>query len=264
MNMNDIKQFKVVLLGAGNLATSLGLALVKSGFCVEQVYSRTLEAAQTLANVLNASAVSSLEELSNSADVYFLALKDDALPGVIQQVCRLNPHAVYAHTAGSVPMSVFNNLAVNHGVLYPLQTFSKQKPLVFNTIPCLIEGANAFSQDILWRIAHALSNNVHLASSEDRRVMHLAAVFGCNFVNLCYTLANETLKSRGLDFELLLPLIDETAAKVHRMTPLEAQTGPAVRKDKKVMQGQMQLIDDADRRRLYELMSEMIHKLANK
>ena len=105
---------------------------------------------------------------------------------------------------------------------------------------------------------------MHLASSEDRRVMHLAAVFGCNFVNLCYTLASETLKSRGLDFGLLLPLIDETAAKVHRMTPLEAQTGPAVRKDKKVMQGQMQLIDDADRRRLYELMSEMIHKLANK
>ena len=161
-------------------------------------------------------------------------------------------------------MSVFNNLAVNYGVLYPLQTFSKQNPLDFDSIPCLIEGANAFSQDVLWRIANALSKNVHLASSEDRRVMHLAAVFGCNFVNLCYTLANETLKSRGLDFELLLPLIDETAAKVHRMGPLEAQTGPAVRKDKKVMQGQMQLIDDADQRRLYELMSEMIHKLANK
>ena len=160
-------------------------------------------------------------------------------------------------------MNVFEGLAKNYGVFYPLQTFSKQKPLDFSSIPCLIEGANEFSEDVLLQLARALSHDVRLTTSADRRIVHLAAVFGCNFVNLCYSLANETLKRRGLDFGLLLPLIDETAAKVHRLSPKNAQTGPAVRMDKAVMERQMSLIDDAEERRLYELMSEMIHKLAN-
>lgn len=261
--MGKIQEIKIVLLGAGNLATSLGIALQQVGFNVLQVYSRTQMAAETLAVRLGATATHSLESLSADADVYLLALKDDALASVLPQVCRLNPHAVYAHTAGSVPMNVFEGLAKNYGVFYPLQTFSKQKPMDFASIPCLIEGANEFSEAVLLQIARALSHDVRLTNSADRRVVHLAAVFGCNFVNLCYSLANETLKRRGLDFELLLPLIDETAAKVHRLSPKEAQTGPAVRMDKAVMERQMSLIDDAEERRLYELMSEMIHKLAN-
>ena len=261
--MSKIKAIKIVLLGAGNLATSLGLALQRAGFSVAQVYSRTQTAAETLAVRLDATAINSLESLSADADVYLLALKDDALASVLPQVCQLNPHAVYAHTAGSVPMNVFEGLAKNYGVFYPLQTFSKQKPLDFSSIPCLIEGANEFSEDVLLQMARALSHDVRLTTSADRRIVHLAAVFGCNFVNLCYSLANETLKRRGLDFGLLLPLIDETAAKVHRLSPKDAQTGPAVRMDKAVMERQMSLIDDAEERRLYELMSEMIHKLAN-
>ena len=260
--MRKVEEIRIVLLGAGNLATSLGIALQQAGFNVLQVYSRTQVAAETLAARLGATAMHGLESLSADADVYLLALKDDALASVLPQVCRLNPHAVYAHTAGSVPMSVFEGLAKNYGVFYPLQTFSKQKPMDFASIPCLIEGGNEFSEDVLLQIARALSHDVRLTTSADRRVVHLAAVFGCNFVNLCYSLANETLRRRGLDFELLLPLIDETAAKVHRLSPKEAQTGPAVRMDKAVMERQMSLIDDAEERRLYELMSEMIHKLA--
>ena len=248
--MGKIQEIKIVLLGAGNLATSLGIALQQAGFNVLQVYSRTQTAAETLAARLGATATHSLESLSVDADVYLLALKDDALASVLLQVCRLNPHAVYAHTAGSVPMNVFEGLAKNYGVFYPLQTFSKQKPMDFASIPCLIEGANEFSEAVLLQIARALSHDVRLTTSADRRVVHLAAVFGCNFVNLCYSLANETLRRRGLDFELLLPLIDETAAKVHRLSPKEAQTGPAVRMDKAVMERQMSLIDDAEERRL--------------
>ena len=160
-------------------------------------------------------------------------------------------------------MNVFEGLAKNYGVFYPLQTFSKRKPMDFSSIPCLIEGVNEFSEDVLLQMARALSHDVRLTTGADRRIVHLAAVFGCNFVNLCYSLANETLKRRGLDFGLLLPLIDETAAKVHRLLPKDAQTGPAVRMDKAVMERQMSLIDDAEERRLYALMSEMIHKLAN-
>ena len=160
--MSKIKAIKIVLLGAGNLATSLGLALQKAGFSVAQVYSRTQTAAETLAVRLGATAINSLESLSPDADVYLLALKDDALASVLPQVCQLNPHAVYAHTAGSVPMNVFEGLAKNYGVFYPLQTFSKQKPLDFSSIPCLIEGANEFSEDVLLQMARALSHDLRL------------------------------------------------------------------------------------------------------
>ena len=176
--MSKIKAAKIVLLGAGNLATSLGLALQRAGFSVAQVYSRTQTAAETLAERLGATAINSLESLCVDADVYLLALKDDALASVLPQVCQLNPHAVYAHTAGSVPMNVFEGLAKNYGVFYPLQTFSKRKPMDFSSIPCLIEGVNEFSEDVLLKMARALSHDVRLTTSADRRIVHLAAVFG--------------------------------------------------------------------------------------
>lgn len=261
--MDNVGDLKIVLLGAGNLATNLGLALNKAGFSVVQVYSRTLESAEKLAACLNTAATNDLKSLYAEADVYLLALKDDALAEVIPQICRLNSQAVYAHTAGSVAINVFEGHAKHYGVFYPLQTFSRQRPLDFTAIPCLIEGADDISERVLLDLAHALSSDVRLMSSVDRRIVHLAAVFGCNFVNLCYSLANEMLQQRDIDFHLLLPLIDETAAKVHRLSPKEAQTGPAVRLDKAVMERQLNLINDADQRLLYLQMSEMIHKLAN-
>lgn len=252
---------KITLIGAGNLATNLGKALRKAGHAIVQVYSRTRQSADQLAERLGATATTDLAAVTADAEVYVIAVKDSVLPAVIKELSQVEPLAgkTFLHTAGSVPMSVFEGCFRNYGVLYPMQTFSKDKEVEFSEIPIFVEGSNDGVTARTRQLAESVSQRVEECSSEQRRMLHLSAVFVCNFVNHCYALSAKLLERHGLSFDVMLPLIDETARKVHTMHPAEAQTGPAARNDTNVMDAQMKLLSDLPEvRELYRMMSQSI------
>ncbi|MDR0987970.1 MAG: DUF2520 domain-containing protein [Prevotellaceae bacterium] len=260
MKTSRIEETTLVLVGAGNVATRLGIALHRQGFSILQVYSRTLEAAASLAYQTGARPTTSLDELIPDADLYLVSLKDDVLPELIPRIAQGKTNALLVHTAGSIDMDVWKAYTANYGVLYPLQTFSKQREVEFAQIPFLIESNQPQSTQLLKQVAATLSHRVYEATSSQRRALHLAAVFACNFVNHFYDEAAELLRAQDLPFDLLLPLIDETARKVHQLTPREAQTGPAVRDDQEVIRRHLELLHNCpSEQALYRLMSRQIH-----
>ena len=250
----------IVMIGAGNLATQLSLALKEAGQNILQVYSRTESHAQELAEKIGCAYTHHLDEISQKADVYILSVKDDALSGIATSICRYNKDAIFIHTAGSVPMDIFKNHATHYGVLYPMQTFSKNRKIDFRPIPCFLEASDSQTLELLQQLAATISDHVELADSEKRKKLHLAAVFACNLTNHCYRLAERVLQEEQIDWKLFLPLIDETARKVTEMSPKAAQTGPMVRYDTGVMNRQLDLMSDERTRQIYRLMAESIHE----
>lgn len=252
---------KIVLIGAGNLATHLGKALHAAGHDMVQVFSRTMQSAETLASLLDAEPLTDISQVRDDADVYIFSVKDSALEQLISRLCG-GEKKVFLHTAGSMPMSVFRGKALHYGVLYPMQTFSKQREVDFSIIPCFIEANDEFALKQIEGLAGQISHRVYQLSSEDRKYLHLSAVFACNFANHCYAASQELLQQHGVPFDVMLPLIDETAAKVHGMTPKEAQTGPAVRYDENVIGKQIQLLENQPYfQKIYDCMSKSIHEL---
>ena len=166
-----------------------------------------------------------------------------------------------------MPMDVFKSHALQYGVLYPMQTFSKNRRVSFREIPCFIEASSPEALATVRALAASISDHVVDCDSEKRKKMHLAAVLACNLTNHCYRLAERVLEAEQIgvleaeqiDFRLFLPLIEETARKVKTLSPKEAQTGPMVRYDQNVMQMQMAMLPDARTREIYRLMAESIH-----
>ncbi len=253
---------RIVLIGAGNLATRLGLALHEKGCVIAQIYSRTEESARSLAEKTGAAYTHRIEDVINDADLYIFSVKDDALPQLLHKIEK--NQSLWVHTAGSLPMDIFKNHAEHFGVFYPLQTFSKSKDVDFSTIPIYIEANQPQHLDSLKKLAARLSNQVIEASSEQRRYLHVAAVFACNFTNHMYAIAANLLEGKGLHFDHLLPLINETAQKVHTLHPKEAQTGPAVRFDEEVINRHLNMLEEEKLRKIYHLLSENIHEAAKK
>lgn len=256
---------RIVFIGSGNLATHLSQALKAAGEDIIQIFSRTQENAQALADKLQCASCISISDIRTDADVYIFSVKDDALPSLISQLTQHlssnTHHPILLHTAGSVPMSVFAEYAdSNYGVLYPMQTFSKGRNVNFREIPCFIETSEKETLEVIRELASRVSDNVVEASSEKRKKLHLAAVFSCNLVNHCYRLAERVLEEEGIDFSLYLPLIQETANKVKELSPRKAQTGPMVRYDKTIMDAQIALINDERTRQIYRLMADSIHE----
>ncbi|MCD8260747.1 MAG: DUF2520 domain-containing protein [Bacteroides sp.] len=251
----------VVMIGAGNVATHLAMAVRQAGYPVLQVYSRTREAAVELAGKLGAEAVTDLSLLDKEAGIYLASLKDDAFLSLIPEITTHRSQALFLHTAGSVHIDVWKGYARHYGVLYPLQTFSKQRPVDFREIPLFIEAASAEDETILRTLALSLSEKIYTICSEQRKVLHLAAVFACNFTNRMYELAAGVLAKYDLPFEILLPLIDETARKVHTLSPGEAQTGPAVRYDTTIIGKHLDMLaDEPQVQEIYRLLSENIYR----
>ena len=273
---------KIVLIGAGNLATHLGKALHAAGHDMVQVFSRTMQSAETLASLLDAEPRTDIAQVRDDADVYIFSVKDSALVQLVAQLCRHEADGlgedgavnalrkakkgeherVFLHTAGSMPMSVFKGMAQHYGVLYPMQTFSKQREVDFSIIPCFVEANDEFAQKQIEGLAREISGRVYQLSSEDRKYLHLSAVFACNFANHCYAISQELLEEHGIPFDVMLPLINETAAKVHEMKPKDAQTGPAVRYDENVIGKQSKLLENHPHfKKVYDSMSKSIHGL---
>lgn len=248
----------IVLLGSGNVATHLGGALVRAGHRIKQVYSRSEEHAQLLAETLDAEVTTDLARIDAQADVYIISVKDDAIVEVAEQ---LPPtlRGIVVHTAGSVDMAVLADHATDYGVLYPLQTFSKAKGIDFPTIPLAVEGSVEAASVRLEALAGSLSKRVFRCDSKQRLSLHVAAVFACNFTNHLYTIAADVLNDHDLDFDLIRPLILETAQKVMEHRPKDVQTGPAVRNDIRTMEKHLELLEaNPALAQLYGLISERI------
>jgi len=250
---------RIGLIGAGNLATQLASALAAKGHHFLQVYSRTEYSAGILAARLGCEAVVQPEQICSEADLYICALKDDVLSQVLPRVNF--GKGLLVHTAGSLPMTVLSDYTPNHGIFYPLQTFSKQRPVDFSEVPIFIEAALSDSLDLLKNLASELSEKVVQVSYEKRKQLHLAAVFANNFVNYLYSIAEDLVHEKGLDFQYLLPLIEETSRKVKTIAPVKAQTGPAVRFDCRVMNKHLQLLGEyPEWQHLYEILSKGIYE----
>lgn len=252
---------KISFIGAGNLATHLAKALYFAGHDIIEVYSRTMESASALASIVEASPTDNVETLGRDADIYILALKDSVLSDIIPPLCHGREDAVFAHTAGSVSIDVFKGYARRYGVIYPMQTFSKSRYVDFSVIPVFLEASDTDTLHTLESLATSVSDDVRLLDSPSRRYLHLAAVFACNFANHCYALAADMVEKSGMTFDCLLPLIDETARKVHQLPPHKAQTGPAVRFDRNVIDAQSHMLDSSPiAQQIYNIMSESIHQ----
>jgi len=247
---------RIVLIGAGNVATHLGMGLQKAGWQVVQVYSRTEASASELAIRLGVPFVTSLEAVCTDADVYLVMVKDAALQELIPAVVKGREGALFVHTAGSMPMKVWENDARRYGVLYPMQTFSKAREVDFASVSFFVEANGEWELSLLKEMASSLSPKVYEATSAQRTYLHMAAVFACNFANHMYALSAHLLEKNGLPFDAMLPLIDETARKVHGLHPREAQTGPAVRRDENVMNKHLEMLaEEPELKELYEKIS---------
>lgn len=257
----SIKDTLIVFIGAGNLAVNLAKSLYRAGFRIVQVYSRTEESARSLAGAVEAEFTTHLEDITPFADLYIVSLKDSAFVELLSVIgAGKRKEALLVHTAGSIPMSIWEGHAEHYGVFYPMQTFSKQREVGFSEIPFFIEASTSEDTELLKDIAATLSGRVYEATSEQRKSLHLAAVFTCNFTNHMYALAAEILEKYNLPFDVMLPLIDETACKVHELEPRLAQTGPAVRYDENVINSHLKMLsDDLEMQKLYELISRSIH-----
>lgn len=250
-------------MGAGNLATSLGVALVKAGVNPVAVWSRTKESAQMLAERLSSPFFTEIKEMPD-ADIVIISVADSALEAVAREVVAKFPSAIIAHTAGSVPMQLLGEAgAVNYGVFYPMQTFSKQREVDFSAVTIFVEGCCGGVEAHLERLARCVTDKVVHATSEQRKCLHVAAVFACNFANATYCMAASLLEEKGLSFDAMLPLVDETAMKVHSLHPRVAQTGPARRGDKAVMEAHLAMLD-GELKDIYAIMSNYITADARK
>lgn len=256
-----IENTGIVLVGAGNLAVNLAKALRRKNFRIIQVYSRTTESASSLAEITGAGWTTDSQHITREAGLYIVAVPDAVLPGLLPRIVARNPGALFVHTAGSIPVEIWKDTAATrYGVFYPLQTFSRQREADFAEIPVFIEANLPEDAGVLREIAGKLTGKVIETDSEQRKNIHLAAVFACNFTNHMYALAADVLKRQSLPFDVLLPLIDETARKVHALSPEDAQTGPAVRRDGNVMAAHLELLkDEPDKEKIYRMLSESIH-----
>lgn len=247
----------VVIIGAGNLATHLSFALNAAGHQIIQIFSRSQNTASELSDKLNVPFTIDATSINQQADIYFYAVSDDSLPLLLS--LDIAPDAVHIHTAGSVSMDVFINKKKHFGVFYPLQTFSKSKLVDFKKIPVFIEGSDKRVEDMLELLSGQIAEKSYKASSDQRLKLHLAAVFACNFVNHLYNISSELVETAGFSFDVLKPLIIETADKINYLSPSEAQTGPAKRNDKIVIDSHLKLLyESTDLNDLYQTLTKMI------
>lgn len=229
---------KIVILGTGNVGTNLHHA-----FALKNIHAE-LHSSRDLTNL-------------PLADCYIYTVADNALVEVINRVHA--PNSLHLHTSGSMPISVFGDDKPHAGVLYFFQSFSKSQLIDdWSQIPAFVEGKNIDDLAAIYSLAQNLTGNIYEANQHDRERLHVAGVFANNFTNLMYRIAEDLLHDTQIPFRALLPLIDQTAQKVHSLSPADAQTGPAQRGDNNVIEHQLQVLSDANYRLVYQLLTQII------
>jgi predicted short-subunit dehydrogenase-like oxidoreductase (DUF2520 family) len=250
---------EIVIIGSGNVAAVLGRKFKAAGHHILQIIGRNASAASELAYEWNTVSSNYLSAVNRNAEVYLIAVTDDAIIEVIKEL-KL-PGKVVAHTAASVPMEVLKKVTNHYGVFYPLQSLRKDTK-VLPEIPVFWEGSDETAKTKLEALAHSISKEKVAEAGDDTRLkLHVAAVFVSNFTNHLYILAEEYCRKEGIDFKQLLPLIEETAARIKDISPKLVQTGPALRHDDETIQKHLALLEKYPQlKKIYQLLSESIRE----
>ncbi len=250
---------KVIIIGCGNVGYHLGKRFHEVGVEVAQVFSRKLEKATRLGLSIDAAYTDSLAAIRTDADLYILAVWDSAIEKVQATLAKQLPEtALVVHTSGSCPQTVFTAFQ-NHGVFYPLQTFSVARSANFEIMPLCVDATQARHIEALEALARRIAPNVYRITDEQRSKLHVAAVFVNNFSNHMATIAHDITEREGLSFDLLRPLMLETALKIQAHEPRKVQTGPAVRKDESTIQRHLDYLQyDRQLQELYTLLTKSI------
>ncbi len=232
---------KISIIGTGNLGSHLLDGFFSGGADIIQVFGRDISQAREMARRAEAEAIDAYNQLNSNVDLVIIAVHDDVIPSVATEIRKYLKQQMIAHTAGSVSSLVLHHEG-DYGVFWPLQSFTKGRHIDWRSIPILLTGHNSEAIDVLKKAAHLLTSKVTLVNDEERLALHVAAAVANNFSNHMFALAEKIAVDHGLDFELLKPLILETAAKVMTLTPAAAQTGPAIRQDEDTMSKHRQLL----------------------
>lgn len=261
MTPAEFSSLRIVLVGAGNVGWHLGRRLHQAGGNISVVFSRNEQNASALASQISSSFTSSIHALPVQSDVYIIAVRDDAIETVAAQLSKAltaqNPLVV--HTSGATPGALLRKYFGRFGVLYPLQTFTKTREPVWEEIPLCIEANQPEDLELLSRLAMKLSPHVHHIPDDKRAVLHVAAVFVNNFTNHLYRVGRNILHSENIPFDLLKPLILETARKVQDAEPASVQTGPARRGDAETIRRHLEFLrSQPDFQHLYDVLTKSI------
>ncbi|MCX8522661.1 DUF2520 domain-containing protein [Chryseobacterium formosus] len=245
---------QTIIIGSGNVAYHLAKAFVQNGIPLNQIFGRNETELQKISSELN---IPYSTEKLEDADLYIICVSDNSVENVSKIISKKD--CLVAHTSGSLPKEILIG-EYRKSSFYPLQTFSKSKELDYKKIPFFIETENSEDQKILTDLASKISENVMEGSYEKRKYIHLTAVFACNFVNHLFSRAKEISDAQEIPFDYFLPLIDETVQKIHEIEPKSAQTGPAVRNDKRVLELHEELLQD-ESLEIYKTMNHSIKKM---
>lgn len=252
---------KISLIGSGNISQHLSTAFKRSGYTIQSISSRNKHSGKELALSLNA-AFCDIEEIDPSIDLVMIAVNDDSIPEVIKRIPKSIKSVV--HTGGAVSIDVFEDHFANYGVFYPLQSFTKEREIKLREVPVLIEANNDVFSESLIQLGLSISNRVEIMSSESRKHLHVAAVIANNFVNYLATEAYGILEAQSIDGSLIIPLMQETIARLSTNHPATMQTGPAKRKDIETMKKHEKLLESKpDLQSLYRQISQLIMKKYN-
>ncbi|SUB77258.1 Rossmann-like and DUF2520 domain-containing protein [Porphyromonas macacae] len=260
--MNTKTPLRICIIGSGNVATHFARAFHCAGHYIAQVYSRNADHARRPAEETEAEAISGMEVIDRTCDLYLFSIKDDALPSLAAQMPRTS--GLWVHTAGSISIDILTAHHECSGVIYPLQTLSRSRDIDFSTVPLYIEGNTRETEKELVALASEISRYVYVCNSLQRAALHLSAAFACNFTNYMYDVAEQLLEEYNLPARSLEPLIAETATKYAHMRAVDAQTGPAARGDRQTMDKHLKLLEDhPELQTIYRTLSEAIEKRQN-
>ena len=248
---------EIVIIGTGNTATVLGRKLKAAGHRIVQVFGRDSTEASELAYELGTESTNYWNVVNREADIYILAVSDIAIGEILEELHL--PDKTIVHTAAAVSKNILKNSSSHFGVFYPLQSLKKDVGHLPD-IPVIIDAGDEATMKELDTLAHSISDKVVEADDEQRLKLHLAAVFCNNFVNHLYVLAEDYCKNEGIDFDLLIPLIKETASRLEEVSALQSQTGPAIRNDRDTINKHLELLNSYPQlKKMYELFTESIY-----
>lgn len=255
MKKTNIKH--LTFLGSGNVASHLAQAFTAAGCVVDQIYSPHLENARRLADGVKAEPIDSFSQISSSADAYIVAITDDALAHLADELHL--PDRLVVHTSGTTPMSVLTGVSSRCAVMWPPQTFAREVPMDYSQLHFCIEASSDEVAMQVEALARMVTPHIHHLDSEQRRWAHLASVFVNNFGNAVNAIAQEMMRAHGLDYDMLLPLIRETSLRADGPDLWERQTGPARRRDKATIGSHLDMLSDMPQlKELYEMMTKII------
>jgi predicted short-subunit dehydrogenase-like oxidoreductase (DUF2520 family) len=231
---------KIVFIGAGNIATRLATEFYNKGNEILYIYSKNINSAKIMANEVKSKYTDDLRSIPSNVDLYFLVIPDQFVEEHINNINVGN--GIVIHCSGSLNIDIFKGKVKNYGVFYPLQTFSKSRLISFSHVPVCIESHDPLILELLNELGNQISGDVRQIDTDARLILHLAAVFVCNFVNHMYSVADDILETNHLPIEILYPLMEETLKKARLSKPQNAQTGPAKRQDKNIINKHLELL----------------------